>query len=112
LVFKNNNLISYLSEELKHKILLIIGERGGTILYKIAANDSIEFKYVINNTGVAIDAKLINIGLQNELIYLKIISVIISDLNFTFRILIILICRSNSSLNTAEKLDIQSTSFQ
>lgn len=61
-VYKNGVLFNYLT---RGEVNLNVSDEwgiSGTISLNVAANDYIEIKYVLNNSGTMLDAKILNIG--------------------------------------------------
>lgn len=61
-VYKNNVLFNYLT---RGEVNLNVADEwgiSGTISLNVTANDYIELRYVLNNGGTTLDAKIMNIG--------------------------------------------------
>lgn len=62
-VYQNSNIVGYLSRGTAN--LEVVDEWGtsGSLSISAAQNDIIELKYVLNNAGATLDAKIFNIGI-------------------------------------------------
>ncbi len=62
-LYQNNNLVGYLSRGTA--TLDAVDEWGtsGSLSVSAAANDTLELKYVLNNSGANLEAKIFNIGI-------------------------------------------------
>ncbi|RZJ63288.1 MAG: hypothetical protein EOO50_17200 [Flavobacterium sp.] len=62
-VYQNGNLIGYISRGSANLDAVDEWGTSGSLSILAAANDSIEIKYVLNNSGVNLEAKIFNIGI-------------------------------------------------
>lgn len=61
--YVNNALVGYLSRGTANLDAIDEWGTSGSISVSVAANDVVEFKYVLNNGGTSLEAKIFNIGI-------------------------------------------------
>ncbi|WP_055435747.1 hypothetical protein [Lacinutrix algicola] len=60
----NGNLVAYLSRGFSSLPSTDYWGTSGNVMYPVSANDSVTFRYVLNNGGVELDARFINLGIS------------------------------------------------